>query len=33
MLSEPYVRVRSEPYVRLHIFSSVRVAEWPTIGE
>ena len=21
-----------EPYVRFHIFSSVRVTEWPTIG-
>ena len=22
-----------EPYVRFHIFSSVRVTEWPPIGE
>ena len=22
-----------EPYVRLHIFSSIRVTEWPPIGE
>ena len=35
VLFEPYVRVvvLFEPYVRFHIFSSVRVAEWPPIGE